>query len=83
VSDSADRVLEQMMRTEPSSDAGLLRFRVLSRERNTDKLRMLRRTIFAPNQADYRNGRLGQSLEAMYYVARPWRLLRKQLISPN
>ena len=83
MSDSADSVLEQMMRTEPPSDAGLLRFRVLSRERNADKLRVLGRAIFAPNQADYRNGRLGQSLEVIYYFARPWRLLRKRLISPN
>ena len=71
------------MRTEPPSDAGLLRFRVLSRERNADKLRVLRKTIFAPNKADYRDGGLGQSLEVMYYFARPLRLLRKRLISPN
>jgi len=77
------RLVERMMQAEPLSDAALLRFRTMSRERQADKLRVLGRTIFAPNQADYGNSRMRRPLGAIHYFARPLRLLRKRLASAN
>ena len=72
------RIARQMARREPLSDGTLLRFRVQSRERTMNKLRVLGRTIFSPNQADFQNA--CDVPESRYYFSRPLRLLRKRLI---
>ena len=73
-------VILRTARGGPLSERESLHFRMLSRERHADKLRVLGRTLFFPNQADYEHRGHRQSFG---YIARPIRLLTKRLLATN